>query len=101
MGYPVALLVGFASKIKEYVILPRGEDDRLPPRTLVMDVTMTHERYGRTTQDTNGALTHRVSSTGAPSPDGDLNKAARLKIRHYRQIYVDTAYHRKHFGSRL
>ncbi len=81
--------------------MPRGEDDRLPPRTLVMDVTMTHERYGRTTQDTNGALTHRVSSTGAPPPDGDLNKAARLKIRHYRQIYVDTAYHRKHFGSRL
>jgi hypothetical protein len=43
--------------------LPRGEDDRIPPRTLVMDVTMTHDRYGRTTQHTNGALTHRVPST--------------------------------------
>ncbi len=65
------------------------EDDRLPPRTLVMDVTMTHDRYGRTTQRTNGALTHRVSSTGAPQPDGALNKAARLQIRPYRQIYAD------------
>ena len=54
-----------------------------------MDVTMTHDRYGRTTQHTNRALTHRVSSTGAPQPDGALNKAARMKIRHYRQIYTD------------
>jgi hypothetical protein len=30
-----------------------------------------------------------VSSTGAPQPDGALNKAARIKIRHYRQIYAD------------
>ncbi len=36
--------------------------------------TMTHDHYGRTTQSTNGALTHRVSSTGAPQSDGDLNK---------------------------
>jgi hypothetical protein len=54
-----------------------------------MDVTMTHYRYGRTTQLTNGVLTHRVSSTGAPQPDGALNKAARIKIRHYRQVYAD------------
>ena len=66
--------------------MQRGEDDRLPPRTLVMDVTMTHDRYGRTTQDTNGTLTHRVSSD-APQPDGVLNKTGRMKIRHYRQIY--------------
>ena len=50
---------------------------------------MSHDRYGRTTQHTNGALSHKVSSTGAPHPDGVLNKAARMKIRHYRQIYVD------------
>jgi hypothetical protein len=77
-------------EIQDYVFLPPGEDDRLPPRTLVMDVTMTHDRYGRTTQHTNGALTRRASSTGAPQPDDALNKAARMKIRHYRQIYVDT-----------
>jgi hypothetical protein len=69
--------------------LSHGEDDRLPPRTLVMDVTMTHDHYGRTTHHTNGAFTQRVSSTGAPQTDGTLNKATRLKIRHYRQIYTD------------
>ncbi len=76
-------------EIQDYVILSRGEDDRIPPRTLVMDVTMTHDRYGHTTQHTNGALTHRVSFTGAPHPDGALNKSVRMKIRHYRQIYTD------------
>jgi hypothetical protein len=76
-------------EIKDYVILPRGEDDRLPPRTLVIHVTMTHDHYGRTTQRTNRALTHRVSSTGAPQPDGALNKTASIKIRHYRQTYAD------------
>ena len=54
-----------------------------------MDVTMTHDRYGRATQYTNGALTNRVSSTGAPQSDGVLNTAGRNKIRHYRQIYAD------------
>jgi hypothetical protein len=36
---------------------------------------------------------HRVSSTGPPQPDGTLNKADRMKIRHYRQIYVDRSDH--------
>ncbi len=52
--------------------LSRGEDDRFPPHTLVMDVTMTHDRNGRTTQRTNGTLTH----------------ADRIQIRNYRQIYT-------------
>jgi hypothetical protein len=42
-------------EIQDYFIWTRGEDDRFPPRTLVMDVTMTHDRYGHTTQHTNGA----------------------------------------------
>ena len=29
------------------------------------------------------------SSTGAPQPDGALNSAARIKIRHYRQLHAD------------
>jgi hypothetical protein len=70
-------------EIQDYVILPRGEDDRLPPRTLVMDVTMTHDRYGRTTQYVNGSLSHRVSSTGAPQSDGVLDKTVRTRIRNY------------------
>jgi len=45
------------------------------------DVTMTHDHCGRTTQRTNGALTHRVSSTGAPHSDGTLNNVVRIKIR--------------------
>ena len=78
-------------EIKVHVIsvVPRGEDDRLSPHTLVMDVTMTHDRYGRTTQRTNATLTHRVASTGSPHPDGVLNKTSRIKTRHYRQIYPD------------
>ena len=72
-------------EIKDYVILPRGEDNRPPPRTLMMDVSMTHDRYGRTTQRTNGALSHRVSSTGAPQPDGALNKDTALFVS-YTQI---------------
>jgi hypothetical protein len=50
---------------------------------------MTHDRYGCTTQRTKGELTHRVSSTGAPHPDGTLNKTTRNKTRHYRQLYSD------------
>jgi hypothetical protein len=76
-------------EIKDYVFLTYGEDDSLPRRVLVMDGTMTHDRYGRTTQYTNGGITHRVSSTGGPQTDGPLNKTVRLKIRHYRQIYVN------------
>jgi len=50
----------------------------------MMDITMTHDRFGCSTQRTNGALTHRVSST-----DGDLKNTVRKEIRHYRHLYVD------------
>jgi hypothetical protein len=69
--------------LKDYVVLPHGEDIRLPPRPLMLDVTMMHDRYGRTTPHTNGSLTHRISSNGAPQPDGALKNAARKKILHY------------------
>ena len=54
-----------------------------------MDVTMTHGRYGRTTQCTNETLTHIVSSTGDPQADGVLNNTARIKTRHYHQLHTD------------
>ena len=57
--------------------------------TLMMDVTMTHDRFGCSTQCTNGTLTHRVSSTGTPQSDGALKNASSKKIHHYRQLYVD------------
>ena len=57
-------------EIRDYVFLPREEDNRIPPHTLLMDVTMTHDHLmdvtmthdhnGRTTQHTNGALTQSV-----------------------------------------
>ena len=47
-------------EIRDYVFLPREEDNRIPPHTLLMDVTMTHDHYGRTTERTNGTLTQSV-----------------------------------------
>ncbi len=37
----------------------------------------------------NGAFTNRMTTTGSPQTDGDLNNTVRIKIRHYRQLYVD------------
>ncbi len=54
-------------KIQDYVFLPHGEDDRLPPRTLVMDVTLTHDRYGRTTQYTNRVFIPRFIRSRLPT----------------------------------
>ena len=50
---------------------------------------MTHDRFGRSTQCTNGTLTQRVSSTGAPQQDGVLRNVVIKKISHYRQLYED------------
>ncbi len=70
-------------EIQDYIFLPHGEDDRIPLRTLVMDVTMTHDRYGRTTQHTNGELTHRVPSCGVLSTSGRVYEDfARLLFLH-------------------
>ena len=48
------------TEIKDYVVLSRGEDNSLPPRPLILDVTMTHDRYGRITLYTNGKVTHAI-----------------------------------------
>ncbi len=37
----------------------------------------------------NGQLTHSRRSDGAPEPDGALRESARIKIRHYRQLYIN------------
>jgi hypothetical protein len=50
---------------------------------------VTHDRHGSNTENTNGALTHRIPSNGAPQPDGALKNAARKKLLRYRQLYVD------------
>ena len=67
-------------EIKDYVILSNGEDNRIPPHTLMMDVTVTHDRYGRTLS-VQTDHSHTVSSTGAPQSDDTLNNVSRIKIR--------------------
>jgi hypothetical protein len=69
---------------------PQEQADRLPPpRTLILDFTMTHPRYGRSHVNPIGQLTKIRRSDGAPEPDGSLKVVARKKIIHYRQLYID------------
>ncbi len=69
---------------------PQEQDDRLPPaRTLILDFTMTHPRYGRSHVHPSGQLTNIRRSDGAPEPDGDLKVVDRKKIIHYHQLYLD------------
>ena len=64
----------------------------LLPRTLILDFTMTHPRYGRSLLNLNGQLTNTRRSDGSPEPDGVIKVVARKKIIHYRQLYVDRPY---------
>ena len=73
-------------EIKDYV--SRGEDNQIPPHTLIMDVTMTHDRYGRDTQDTNGVLTQNLLQSRSSSWRC-FEKWGQTRIRHYRQLYVE------------
>ncbi len=69
---------------------PREQDDRLPPpRNLIMDFTMTHIRFGRSNLHPIGQLTHTRTSDGDPDPDGVLKTGVRVKILHYRQLYLN------------
>jgi hypothetical protein len=58
----------FDIEIKDYVMLSRGEDNRIPPLTLMMDVTMTrpmwtyHSTYTRNTH--TQSVLRRISSDG-------------------------------------
>ena len=79
-------------EVRDYVVMQKPQDgtDRLPPpRTLIMDFTLTHNRFGRAQLHSNGQLTHTRRSDGAPEPDGALPESARIKIRHYRQMYIN------------
>jgi hypothetical protein len=60
-------------EIKDYVVLQKPQQtDRLPPpRTLIMDFTLDHTRFGRSSVHPIGQLTHTRRSDGAPEPDGD------------------------------
>ena len=61
--------VGFLLRLPTH-----GEDNCLPPHPLILDVKITHDHYGRTTQYTNGSFTHRISSNDAPQSDDTFEK---------------------------
>ena len=60
-----------------------------PPRTLILDFTLTHTRFGKSQLSSLGQLTHTRRTDGAPESDGALRTVARAKIRHYRQLYIN------------
>ena len=50
-------------ELKDYVVLqnPQEQTDRLPPpRTLILDFTLTHTRFGRSQVHPIGQLTHKT-----------------------------------------
>ena len=76
-------------EIRDYIVLqkPRDLTDCLPPpRTLILDFTLTHTRFGKSQLSSLGQLTHTRRTDGAPEPDGALRTVARATIRHYRQL---------------
>jgi len=46
-------------EIKDYVVLPRGQDNCLPPHSMILDFTMSHDRYRRSNVHPTGKVTSR------------------------------------------
>jgi hypothetical protein len=70
-------------EIKDYVVLqkPLEQADRLPPpRTLILDFTLTHTRYVSSHVHTTGQVTNTRRSNGSPELDGALREVARSSI---------------------
>ena len=79
-------------EIKDYVVLqkPQPQATRLsPPHTLIMDYTMTHVRFGCSHLYPMGQLTNTRRSDGAPDPDEAFKVVSRIKISHYRNLYLN------------
>jgi hypothetical protein len=79
-------------EIKDYVVMqkPQPQATRLsPPRTLIMDYTMTHVRFGCSHLHPMGQLTNTRRSDGAPDLDATFKEVARIKIRFYRNLYLN------------
>jgi hypothetical protein len=60
-----------------------------PPRTLIMDYTVTHVRFGRSHLHPMDQLTNTRRSDGPPDPDATFKEVVRIKIRHYRNLYLN------------
>jgi hypothetical protein len=83
---------GVDLEIKDYVVLqkPQEQADRLaPPRTQILDFTLTHTRFGRSHVHSTGQLTHTRRLDSAPEPDGALRAVVRKQILHYHQLYIN------------
>jgi hypothetical protein len=73
-------------EIKDHVVLQKTQEqvDRLPPpRTLILDFTLTHTRYGSSHVHATCQLTNTRRSDDAPELDGVLREVTRKKILHY------------------
>ncbi len=70
--------------------MEKPQADRLPPpRTLIMDYIMTHVRFGRSQLHPMVQITNTRRSDGGPDPDVSFKEVARIKIRHYRNLYLN------------
>jgi hypothetical protein len=69
---------------------PQEQADRLPPpRTLILNFTLTHTQYDSSHVDTTGQLTNTRRSDCDPDLDGTIREVDRKKILHYRQLYIN------------
>ncbi len=79
-------------EIKDYVVMQKPQPQTTwlpPPLTLIMDYTMTHVRFGCSHLHPMSQLTNTRRSDGAPEPDAAFKEVARIKIRHYRNLYLN------------
>ena len=70
-------------------ITPATDKERSDIEIKDMDFTMTHVRFGCSHLHPIGHLTHKRRSDSAPDPDGVLKEVVRIKIRQYRNIYLN------------
>ena len=52
-------------------------------------LSMTHVRFGRSHLHPMGQLTNTRRSDGGPDPDEGFKEVVRIKIRHYRNLYLN------------
>ncbi len=79
-------------EIRDYVVLqkPRDLTDCLPPpRTLILDFSLTHTCFGKSQLSPMGHLTYTRRTDNDPETDGPLKTVTKAKIRHYRQMYLN------------
>ena len=55
----------------------------------LLGYTMTHVRFGSSHLHPMDQLTNTRRSDGAPDPDAAFKEVVRIKIRHYRNLYLN------------